>query len=94
MQFKLVQFNNNTRKFLTQSKNLNTSRRWWVLTNEEKWEFVKTSVSWIYSKDKIDSCFILNFGYEAPIPWPQVSIVKLRSRSRLVFDHVKYFLRD
>ena len=43
-----------------------------VLTNEEKWEFVKTSVSWISSKDKMDSCFILNFDCKAPLPWPQV----------------------
>ena len=35
-------------------------------------EFVKTSVSWISSKDILDTCFILNYGYEAPLPWPQV----------------------
>ena len=37
-------------------------------------EFVKTSVAWISDKDIMDSCFVLNFGYEAPLPWPQVSI--------------------
>ena len=57
-----------TRKFLTKSQNL----RRWVLTDMEKWDFVKTSVSWISSKDKMDSCFILNFGYKAPLPLPQV----------------------
>ena len=50
----------------------NTLRR--VLTTEEKLEFVKTSVSWISSQDIMDTCFILNFGYEAPLPWPQVNI--------------------
>ena len=58
----------------TKSQNLNISRRRWVLTNVEKWDFVKTSVSWISSKDIMDTCFILNFGYEAPLPWPQVNI--------------------
>ena len=63
-----------TRKFLTKSQNLNILLRRWVLTNVEKLNFVETMVSWISSKDKIDSCFILNFGYEAPLPWPQVNI--------------------
>ena len=62
-----------TRKFLTKSQNLNILLRRWVLTNVEKLNFVETMVSWISSKDKIDSCFILNFGYEAPLPWPQVN---------------------
>ena len=58
------------RKFLTKSqKTKNTTKR--VLTDEEKLEFVKISVSWISSKDIMD-CFILNFGYEALLPWPQV----------------------
>ena len=43
-----------------------------ILPDEEKLEFVKTSVSLIEVKDIIDTCFILNFGYEAPLPWPQV----------------------
>ena len=46
----------------------------WALTDEEKLEFVSNSVSWIQGKDIMDSCFILNFGYEASLPWPQVSI--------------------
>ena len=43
-----------------------------VLHDEEKLEFVKTSVSWIEGRDIMDACFALNFGYEAPLPWPQV----------------------
>ena len=45
-----------------------------VLTNGEKLEFVKNSVSWISSKDILNTCFIINYGYEAPLPWPQVKI--------------------
>ena len=62
----------NPRKFLTKTQNpKNTLQR--LLTNDEKLEFVKTSVTWISSKDIMDTCFILNFGYEAPLPWPQVN---------------------
>ena len=43
-----------------------------VLTETEKQEFVSKSVSWIQGQDIMDTCFILNFGYEAPLPWPQV----------------------
>ena len=43
-----------------------------VLPEKEKFEFVKTSVFWIEGRDIIDSCFTLNYGYEAPLPWPQV----------------------
>ena len=46
----------------------------WALTDEEKLEFVSKTVSWIQGKDIMDSCFILNFGYEASLPWPQVNI--------------------
>ena len=45
-----------------------------VLPEAEKLEFVKTSVAWIQGQDIIDSCFILNFGYEGLLPWPQVRI--------------------
>ena len=45
-----------------------------ILTAEEKLDFVGTLASWISSKDIMDTCFILNFGYEAPLPWPQVSM--------------------
>ena len=63
----------NPRKFLTKTeKSKDTLRR--VLSNEEKLEFVKTSVFWINSKDIMDSCFVLNFGHEAALPWPQVYI--------------------
>ena len=64
----------NPRKFLTKTQNpKNTLQR--LLTNDEKLEFVKTSVTWISSKDIMDTCFVLNFGYEAPLPWPQVNIM-------------------
>ena len=43
-----------------------------VLPETEKLEFLKTSVFWIEGKDIMDTCFVLNFGYEAPLPWPQV----------------------
>ena len=45
-----------------------------ALPVEEKLDFVSKTVSWIQGKDIMDSCFILNYGYEAPLPWPQVSI--------------------
>ena len=45
-----------------------------ALTDAEKLEFVSKSASWIQGKDIIDSCFILNFGYEASLPWPQVHL--------------------
>ena len=43
-----------------------------VLSDEEKLEFVKTFTSWIEERDIMDTCFILNFGYDSPLPWPQV----------------------
>ena len=43
-----------------------------LLTDTEKLEFVRKSVSWIEGWDIMDTCFILNFGYKAPLPWPQV----------------------
>ena len=48
----------------------NTLRRF--LPIEEKMKFVKTSANWIRGKPIIDTCFILNYGYEGPLPWPQV----------------------
>ena len=45
-----------------------------VLPDEEKFEFVKTFGSWIEGRDIRDSCFTLNFGFEAPLPWPQVEL--------------------
>ena len=44
-----------------------------TLTDEDKMTFVRTAVSWISSKDIMDTCFILNFGYKALFPWPQVN---------------------
>ena len=61
-----------SRKLLTKTQKLNDTLKEEVLSVGEKLEFVKTSVSWISSKDIMDTCFILNFGYEAPLPWPQV----------------------
>ena len=43
-----------------------------VLLEKEKLEFVKTFVYFNEGRDIMDSCFTLNFGYEAPLPWPQV----------------------
>ena len=43
-----------------------------VLLEKEKLKFVKTFVYWTEGRDVMDSCFTLNFGYEAPLPWPQV----------------------
>ena len=50
----------------------NTLRR--TLPVAEKLEFVSKTVSWIQGTDIMDSCFILNFGFEAALPWPQVNI--------------------
>ena len=44
------------------------------LPDAEKLEFMSTTVSWIQGTDIMDSCFILNFGFEAALPWPQVNI--------------------
>ena len=43
-----------------------------VLSDEEKLDFLKTIVSWIEERDIVDTCFVLNFDYKAPLPWPQV----------------------
>ena len=43
-----------------------------VLTEKEKLESVKTFVYWTEGRDIMDTCFTLNYGYEAPLPWPQV----------------------
>ena len=61
------------RKFLM-AKNLSKKPSMRLLPEKEKLEFLKTSVSWIESKDIMDTCFVLNYGYEFPLPWPQVSI--------------------
>ena len=53
------------------------------MTEKGKLDFVRKSVSWIQEgqtnsisiiqkKDILDTCFVLNFGYEDPLPWPQV----------------------
>ena len=60
-----------SRKFLKKEENL-SNKKMRVLLDTEKLEFVSTTVSWIQGQDIMDGCFILNFGYEAPLPWPQV----------------------
>ena len=55
------------------------------LLDEEKLEFLKTSVSWIEGRDIMESCFTLNFGYEAPLPWPQVYSHNMRNKEFLCF---------
>ena len=59
------------RKFLKAERNLSNNKIR-VLLDTEKLEFVSKTVSWIQGHDIMDTCFILNFGYEAPLPWPQV----------------------
>ena len=61
------------RKFL-KTKNHPEKPSMRVLPELEKLEFLKTSVSWIEGKDIMDTCFVLNFGYPFPLPWPQVLI--------------------
>ena len=61
------------RKFLM-TNNLSKKPSMRILPEAEKLEFLRTSVSWIESKDIMDTCFVLNFGYPFPLPWPQVSI--------------------
>ena len=63
------------RKFMTKSLSKKPTMR--VLPEAEKLDFLKTSVSWIKSKDIMDTCFVLNFGYEFPLPWPKVHIIRL-----------------
>ena len=62
------------RKFLM-AKNLSKKPSMRLLPEKEKLEFLKTSVSWIESKDIMDTCFVLNYGYEFPLPWPQVQVL-------------------
>ena len=45
-----------------------------VLPDAEKIEFVSKSVAWIQGHGTMDACFVLNYGYEAPLPWPQVRL--------------------
>ena len=54
---------NIARKFTFKSQRVSRSAK--------EFEFVKASVSWIGAKN-MENCFILNFGYEAPLPWPEV----------------------
>ena len=53
-------------------------------------EFVSKSVSWIQGQDIMDTCFVLNFGYAAALPWPQVEI--WIHKESLHFSHLKVFM--
>ena len=57
-------------KMLSLCRTNNTSRQ--LLSDEEKLDFVKTAASWIGGRDILNSCFTIHFGYDAPLPWPQV----------------------
>ena len=69
----LSETKNITRKFL-KTKHLSNNAMMRVLPRAEKLEFVRRSVHWIQGQDIMDTCFILNYGYEASLPWPQVQI--------------------
>ena len=74
---------------LIQLTNANFINSIMVLPDTEKLEFVRKSVSWIQGHDIMDTCFILNFGYEAPLPWPQVRshvYIKDLSADLKIFD--------
>ena len=60
-----------------------------LLSDKEKLDFVQTSVSWISSKDIMDTCFVLNYGYEAPLPWPQVNVSLCLSKNSLLINFIK-----
>ena len=46
------------------------------LSEDEKLNFMNKTVSWIQlTENIIDSCFVLNFGYSQPLPWPQVILL-------------------
>ena len=35
-------------------------------------DFISKTVDWINGQDVMDTCFVINYGYEAPLPWSQV----------------------
>ena len=69
----IIHFSTIARKFL-KTKKLSNNTQMRVLPEAEKMEFVSKSVAWIQGQDIMDTCFVLNFGYEATLPWPQVAI--------------------
>ena len=72
------------RKFVKQNNTLAMA-----LLDGEKFEFVANSVSWIEGRNIMDSCFTLNFGYDAPLPWPQViPFTCVHKGSLRRFDHI------
>ena len=46
-----------------------------TLTSEEQFLFIRKTFSWIHGHDIIDTCIVQNFGFEAPLPWPQVGMI-------------------
>ena len=74
------------RKFL-KTEELSNNSLMRVLSIEEKFEFIRTTVSWIEGKDIIDTCFVLNFGHDASLPWPQVEI-RLHTYGRSINTHL------
>ena len=59
-----------------------------TLTNKEQFLFIKKTFSWIHGHDIIDTCIVQNFGFEAPIPWPQVDMIYLIYSSNNLFKWV------
>ena len=45
------------------------------LTSEEQSLFIRKTFSWIHGHDIIDTCIVLNFGFDSPLPWPQVDMI-------------------
>lgn len=46
-----------------------------TLTGEEQFLFIRKAFSWIHGHDIIDTCIVLNFGFDSPLPWPQVDMI-------------------
>ena len=63
------------------------------MPEKEKMEFVRAAVTWISGMDIMDNCFVLNFGYEAPLPWPQVNSVIIILKTSLKNQTLQKFLR-
>ena len=78
--------------FTKKQESNNTLKR--TITDAEKIEFVSKSVSWIEGRNIMDSCFILNFGYRASLPWPQVNLsLRLSKNSILINFNKKVWMR-
>ena len=64
-----------------------------VLPEEEKMEFVRAAVTWMSGMNIMDNSFVLNFGYEALFPWPQVYSDILILNTSLRNQTLQKFLR-